>query len=61
MAVTPTLDQMQSGAGISGYKILKGTTTEKAKLVATVKLYPLYALEEFDITVELVDQEVSVS
>jgi hypothetical protein len=61
MKVTPLLDQMQSGAGISGYKLIKGTTTEKAKLVATVKIYPIYAIEEFDVTVEISDQEVSVS
>lgn len=61
MKIAPLLDQMQTGAGISGYKLIKGTTTEKAKLVATVKLYPVYAIEEFDITVELADQEISVS
>lgn len=60
-AIEPTLNQMKTGAGLSGYKIIKGTTTEKAKLVATIKLYPLYAVEDFDITVEMLDDEVSVS
>lgn len=60
-AIEPTLNQMKTGAGLSGYKIVKGTTTEKAKLVATIKLYPLYAVEDFEITVEMLDDEVSVS
>lgn len=59
--IEPTLERMRTGAGISGYKIIKGTTTEKAKLVATVKLYPIYAVEDFEITVVMSDDEVSVS
>ena len=60
-AISPTLDQMLSGYGISGYKIIRGTTTEKAKVVAIIKLYPTYAVEDFDITVVMADQEVTVS
>lgn len=60
-AVEPTLNKMKTGAGLSGYKIIQGTTTEKAKLVATIKLYPLYAVEDFEITVEMLDDEVKVS
>lgn len=59
--ITPTLDRMNSGSGISGYKIIKGTTDEKAKLVATIRLYPIYAVEDFDITVIMSDEEVNVS
>lgn len=60
-AISPTLDQMLSGYGISGYKIIRGTTSEKAKVVAIIKLYPTYAVEDFDITVVMADQEVTVS
>ena len=60
-AISPTLDQMLSGYGISGYKIIRGTTTEKAKVVAIIKLYPTFAVEDFDITVVMSDQEVTVS
>ena len=60
-AVEPTLNQMKTGAGLSGYKFIKETTTEKAKLVATIKLYPLYAVEDFEIKVEMLDDEVTVS
>lgn len=59
--VEPTLNQMKTGAGLSGYKIIKEETDEKAKLVATIKLYPLYAVEDFDITVKMLDDEIAVS
>ena len=59
--ITPLLDQMLSGQGLSGYKIIKGVSKEKAKVVAQIKLYPLYAVEDFDITVVISDEEVSVS
>lgn len=59
-ALTPLLDRMQSGYGISGYKIIRQTTTEKAKVVALIRLYPVYAVEEFEITVVMSDEDVSV-
>ena len=59
--VTPLLDKLVAGAGLSGYDLIQGTTTEKAKLVCTIRLYPLYAVEAFEITVELADQEITVS
>ena len=59
--IEPTLDKMKTGAGLSGYKIIQQPTTEKAKLVATIKLYPLYAVEDFEISVEMLDDEVKVS
>ena len=59
--IEPTLDKMQTGAGLSGYKIIKQPTTEKAKLIAIIKLYPLYAVEDFEITVTMEDDEIAVS
>ena len=59
--IEPTLEQMRTGAGISGYKIIKETTNEKAKLVATIKLYPIYAVEDFEITVRMEDDEIALS
>ena len=59
--IEPTLNRMKTGAGISGYKIVRGVTTEKAKLVATIRLYPLYAVEDFDVTVTMEDEEITVS
>ena len=58
--IMPTLNKMQSGQGLVGYKIIKGTTDEKAKLVATIKLYPIYAVEDFEINVVLTDEEVTI-
>lgn len=58
--VTPLLDQLMSGQGLSDYKIIKNPTNEKAKLKATIKLYPIYAVEDFEITIELSDEDVSV-
>ena len=41
-------------------KIIKKATTEKAKLVAVIKLIPIYALEQIEVTIQLVDDEISV-
>ena len=59
--ITPLLDKMMTGQGLSNYKIIKGTTTERAKVVATIKLFPVYAVEDFEITVIISDDNVSVS
>ena len=58
--ITPLLDRLISGQGLSNYKIIKNPTDEKAKLKATIKIYPIYAVEDFDITIELRDEDVSV-
>ena len=58
--ITPLLDRMLSGQGLKGYKIIKGTTTEKAKVVADIKLYPIEAVEDFEINVIISDDTVSV-
>ena len=62
--LTPTLDRMKSGYGISGYKIVRNTdhpkATEKATLCADIIIYPTYAVEDFYITVVLTDDEVGV-
>ena len=59
--IEPTLNQMKTGAGLSGYKIIKENTTKKAKLEAKIKLYPIYAVEDFEITVQMLDNEIAVS
>lgn len=59
--ITPLLDRMKSGYGIVDYKISKGTTTEKAKLVAYITIIPIYPVEDFDVTLIVEDDEVSVS
>lgn len=58
--VTPLLDQMQTGDGISGYELKKKKSTGKATLTAVVRIYPIEAVEDFDITVELADEATTV-
>lgn len=58
--IEPTLDKMVSGNGISNYKILRQPTTKKATISAIIKLYPIEAVEDWDITIELSDTVTSV-
>ncbi len=64
--ISPLLDQLKSGFGISDYKIIKGTTKydgsalTNGELAAVIKIYPLYAIEYFEITVVIADNDVSV-
>jgi len=58
--IVPTLNQMTTGYGIAGYQVIRKPTTEKGKLVADIKLYPVYAVEDFDISVIMTDEEVTV-
>ena len=59
--ITPTLERMRTGGGITAYKILKVPTTEKAKLVAKIVLVPIYAVENVEVTVILTDDETTIS
>lgn len=62
--ISSLLDQMLSGYGISGYKIVRDNehekASEKATICAKVILYPTYAVEDFYITIVLKDDEVTV-
>ena len=58
--ISATLDEMKANSGISGYKLIKQATREKAKLVAVVKVFPIEAVEDFDFTIELTDSQISV-
>lgn len=62
--VSPTLDRMVSGYGLSGYKIVRNTAHEKAKEKATlcvkIYLYPVYPVEDFYIDIVLKDDEITV-
>ena len=60
-AIEPTLNKMKTGAGLAGYKIVRNTADKKAQLSATIKLFPLYAVEDFEIEVQMLDEEVTVS
>jgi hypothetical protein len=58
--ITPTLDKLLTGYGISNYKIEKVATAKKGKLQAVVRLYPIYAVEEFEVLVTFEDEDVTV-
>lgn len=63
--ISKLLDQMKSGYGISGYKIIRDNTharaNDKATLCAKVIIYPVEAVEDFYITIVLKDDAVSVN
>lgn len=60
--MTPLLDQMVSGTGLKAYKLIKNSTVDKTKISCTIKIYPIYAVESFDIVVHISnDDDVEVS
>ena len=68
--VSPLLEQLRSGNGISDYKLIKGTThygtdgngapLSRNELAAVIRIYPMYAVEYFEITVVVTDEDVAV-
>ena len=60
-AVTPTLDAMKADQGIRDYKVVKIATDKKATLKARIRIIPIEAVEDFDITVSLEDSFGGVS
>ena len=58
--LTPLLDKMVSGSGISGYRILRNASDSPTKVSASIRIYPIYAVESFDITVYMTDDDVTV-
>lgn len=53
--ITPLLERMKSDQGLRGYKLIQETTSKKATLKAIIRIIPIEAVEDFDITVELSD------
>ena len=58
--ISPILDELVSSATLKDYALVQLDTTEKAKLACKIILYPVYAVEAFDITVELADDTLTV-
>lgn len=56
----PTLDQMVTGYGLQAYEIVRLSTPEHGKLRAQIKLYPAYAVEEFEVMITMLNEEVTV-
>ena len=59
--ITPLLDRMRSGQGISSYRLVKVENNARATLTARVIIAPIEAVENFILTVELVDEDVTVT
>jgi hypothetical protein len=65
--LTPTLDKMVHGYGLSSYKIIKATTKydgtplAKGEIAAVIRIVPVYAVEDFEITVVMTDEGVEVN
>lgn len=58
--ITPTLDKMVTGGGLSGYELLKRTAKQKATLSAVIRLYAIEAVEDFDIEIQLADESTAI-
>ena len=46
---------MKADQGITGYKISRVATDKKALLIAKIRIVPIEALEDFDISIYLED------
>lgn len=54
--IIPTLEKMRANQGIRGYKITRESVKgQKALIVATITIAPIEAVEDFDITIDLVN------
>lgn len=58
--VEPQLDKIVSNNGLERYKITRVETDDKATVKAKITLYCTYAVEKWDIEIELTDSYVSV-
>lgn len=64
--VSPFLEQLKSGNGISNYKLIKldtkfdGSKLRKEEFACAIKIYPMYAVEAFEINVVILDNDVTV-
>ena len=59
--ISPLLDKALSGNGIRGYKLIKEHTDRKGCLKARIKIIPIEAVEDFDLTLELTDSIENVT
>lgn len=59
-AISPTLDKMVTGNGLNSWSIKYLETSDKVKLAAIVKVSPIYAVEDFEISVVINNDGVEV-
>lgn len=58
--ITPMLDQMVSGSGLKNYKIIKSADSTREIIKAKIVLIPVYAVEQFEIEIQITDEDVEV-
>lgn len=58
--ITPLLEELMGNYAVEGYQIIQENTDMKAKLKARILIKPTYPVEEFDVTIELTDSDVTV-
>ncbi len=54
-AIRPTLERMKADQGIADYKFIKRRSSKKALLCAKIRIVPIEAVEDFDISLTLED------
>lgn len=59
-SIKPLLDKMKADQGIADYKILKVKSKRKAFLSAIIRIVPIEAVEDFDISIYLEDSLAGV-
>lgn len=65
--IRPLLEKLKNGSGISDYQIVRGTTRyngeplTRGEVAAIIKIYPVDAVEYFELAVEINDQDVTLS
>lgn len=59
--ITPTLNKMTTSYGLSKYTLTRHKVAEKAKLVCTITIVPMYAVEDFDITIRMEDEDITIA
>lgn len=60
-AIRPTLDAMKADQGIKGYSIVQGVSDKKAVLTANIRIIPIEAVEDFDISIYLEDSLAGIN
>ena len=54
-SVNTLLEEMKQSYGIAAYRWVREETTERAKIKAILRIIPIEAVEDFDLTIELAD------
>lgn len=54
-AIRPTLERMKADQGITDYKFIKRKSSKKALLCAKIRIVPVEAVEDFDISLTIED------